>query len=175
MSECPTAVIVAKPKRQSWALEEAWDLAVASHPEGRAEATRFPGVILVYTPERDPYRFSVIAARGSRGFIQRIVPAEKCLTPRTPEDITKLVEAAFSSVLNLAAYKGVRLIASMRGRVKELLDVNDIINTALKAGVKLDRKGKAVVAVEGIDDIVIISAGITYQCGPSCLLVYLKR
>jgi hypothetical protein len=175
MPECPTAVIVAKPKRQSWALEEAWDLAVLAHPEGRAEATRFPGVILVYTPDRDAAHFSVIAARGERGFIQRIVPAEHCIEASSRREVLELVASAARKLASSLNVREVRLFFAVRGEGKRILGESDVVEALTRAGLTSSRKAKAALAVESVDNLFIVASGITYRCGNTCTLIYLKK
>ena len=171
MPECPTAVIVAKPKRQSWALEEAWDLAVLASPGGRAETTRFPGVILVYTPDRDPYRFSIVAARGERGFIQRIVPAQRCLIMPGRTEVLE----ALTSILSNVKSSSVRVVESLRGESKKVVGSGVALEALRHLGLAASRTSSTILAVEGVDSIVVASVGTTRRCGVGCTLVYLKR
>ncbi len=173
MPECPTAVIVAKPKRQSWALEEAWDLAVMAHPESRAEPSRFPGVILVYTPDGDSRRLSIMAARGERGFIQRIVPAEICIAGAEKNDVVNAVESIIGRKSALMGEGRLRLIVSVRGEGKRVVDKRAIEEIVASKNLRIDRNARVALAVESVDSLFVIALGITRSCGPSCLLVYL--
>ncbi len=172
MSECPAALIVAKPRRRSWALEEAWDLAVLADVNGYAVETRFPGVIAVYA-SIDPRAFSRIAYRTSKGFIQRIVPAVKCLNSPSREELGDAI-ASILAERGQGRGDGLRVIVSLRGEGKRIADDRLVYNLVRSLGLRVDKASRTVLDVESVDETFIVSAGITRPCGNSCIIVYVE-
>ncbi len=151
MPLCPAAVVVAKPGRVGWALEEAWDLAVLL--DGEARETGYPGVILVYSnlPRHEIVEKFRRALRQS--FIVRIVVPRVCGTVDSPPRVKPPVERA-------------RLIVALRGASKRV-PVEEIIVGRLVR----DRRSRYIVDVEGVDEIIMVSWGEARACGYDCTLV----
>ncbi len=150
MPECPSAVIVAKPGREAWALEEAWDLAVIV--SGRVEKTRFPGVMLLYSPLRGEKLVEALRRGPRNAFIKRIVVARACFRMGRVERLEGLPRRA-------------RLIVALRGSSKSM-DYRSVIGVDYN-----DRRSQLVIDVEGVDDVIIVSWGRALSCGYDCLLV----
>ncbi|BAA79062.2 hypothetical protein APE_0151.1 [Aeropyrum pernix K1] len=172
MSECPVALVVAQPRRHTWALEEAWDLAVSIDPEtSRAVETGYPGVILIYSGRAAPLDVARRAIAVELGFIQRVVPAVICGRIRESREAYSMFETALK-ILPAGVGK-VLFISSLRGSSKDMVDVARLSEILARAGLKPVKRGaQEVVDVEGVDDILIISPGIIRKCGLRCIVVY---
>ncbi|BAN89586.1 hypothetical protein [Aeropyrum camini] len=173
--ECPIALVVAQPRRHAWAVEEAWDLAVSIDAEtSRVLETGYPGVILIYSSRATPLDVARRAVAVELGFIQRLVPAVICRKIRGSSEAYDVVKAAL--LMLPPGTREVLFISSLRGSSKGFIDVTRIRGIMEAAGVKLVRRGaRGVVDVEGVDDILIASAGIIRRCGLRCTLVHPVR
>lgn len=170
MPERPTAVIVAQQGRHSWALEEAWDLAVSLDPDGgKVIETGFQGVFLVYASSSGPRDVSVAASRMEMGFISRVVPVVHCLQASTRDDVEEALEMVARGLEG-----PVRIIVSIRGVGKKIGGRSMVESVLRRVGLHLRKNSKYVIAVESIGDMFIISHGIMRRCGLGCIIVYFK-
>jgi len=149
--ECPTAVVVAKPGRARWALEEAWDLAVLLG--GRAEETGYPGVIVLRAPVSWGEAAAALARAPRNAFIARIVVPGACGSVESPPRVEAPPRA--------------RLIVALRGASKSL-DLAGLLGGRVPFN---DRRSPVVVDVEGLDRVVSVTVGRARSCGYGCLLV----
>ncbi len=173
LSICPSAVAVAKPKRARWSLDELWDL--AAYIGGRVVETRYVGVYLIFTDEVKGYEelasvFKEALALYKLSFTSRVVVSRSCVKARgEPGTIIADVKNALREALNDMGALTVRVIVSLRGEVKELLDRSMIESFIASLGRRLDRRSNDIIDVEGVDDMVIISWGRGNRCGYGCL------
>ena len=171
MPECPAAVAVAKPRRDSWLVEELYDTLFTGDPGARVVRTRFPGVLLVYS-SLEPARLVPLFRRVEHSFLQRLVPAQRCIAEASPGDPERLVEE-LARLLAAAEVKEAKLLAVMRGAGKEVYGGSRSLEQAMaRAGVKPSRRAhRYVVALESVDRLLVAAAGITRGCGLGCILV----
>jgi len=170
LPECPAAVAVAKPRRDSWLVEELYDTLFPGDPGARVERTRFPGVLLVYT-SLEPSRLVALIRRAEHGFLQRLVPAQRCIPNAAPGDPERLV-AELASLLAAGGVSQATLIASLRGEGKRLAGGRRSLEEAMaRAGVRPARRARHAVAVESVDTLIVAAAGITRGCGLGCTLI----
>ena len=171
LPQCPAAVAVAKPRRDTWLVEELYDTVFLGDPEARVERTRFPGVLLVYT-RLPPERLIPLFRRVEHSFLQRLVPAQRCVAQASPGDPERLVEE-LARLLASAGVGEARLIAVLRGEGKGLAAGRRALEEAmLRAGVRPARRAaRHAVAVESVDRLLVAAAGITRGCGMECLLI----
>ena len=163
MPPCPAAVVIAKPKRDKWCLEEAWDLAAVLG--GYVRSTPFPGVYLVMGSETNYKRTILDVVRDYRfSFASRLVVPKICASVEETD-----VESIIASRLASSRIRSpVRLIVALRGKSKKYIRKNIILN---KLNVKLDRSSSFIIDIEGVDDLVLASWGDAKKCGYGCLLV----
>jgi len=149
--ECPTAVIVAKPGRVRWALEEAWDLAVLL--EGSVEETPYAGVFVIRAPLSWRDAAGALARAPKSAFIARIVVPGACGSVDAPPRVEVPPRA--------------RLIVALRGASKTV-DLAALLGGRIPFNV---RRSHTVVDVEGVDRVVSVTVGRARSCGYGCLLV----
>lgn len=152
LPELVKAVIVTKPQREGWALEEAYDLLILADPSARIATTAFREVLLALSAV-SPHEISRIASRMEFSFISRIVPALAALRSRNREEVLEVMRRISGGALAGEM--------RLRGASKEILRGAPVAKAT--SGPRL--------FVEGVDDLFIISFGITKRCGLGCALV----
>lgn len=169
---CPAAVIVAKPKRTRWCLEEAWDLATVLGL--RVYETGNTGVFLLWgdSPHLSREGFLDSLRRYRFSFASRVVLSRACIR-LAGEDRDRIVEEAYSVIKKALSRVagGVRLIIALRGKSKGYLDEHAISDFIRASGLRVDRRGPYILDLEGFDNNIIVSWGRPRSCGYQCLLV----
>lgn len=152
LPELVRAVIVAKPQREGWAIEEAYDLLVPIDPSAQVVATRFRDV-LVALSSAPSQLISQAAARMEFSFVSRIVPSLVALRSERQEEVLEAMRRISPEALLVEA--------RLRGRSKEIMRGAPL--TEARRGLRL--------FLEGIDNLFVISYGITKRCGLGCTVV----
>ena len=164
---CPQGVAVSRPKRDSWLIEELLDTLVPEDPGARVEATRYPGVLLVYSSLR-PARLAKLVYSGYHSFMKRFVPSQFCSIASSVEDL----EAFLESSLSRAASGGrLRVMVSLRGVLKRLGGERAVRSLLSRLGYSITRDSSLVLAVESVDEVVVAALGNTRRCGPDCVTI----
>ena len=120
---------------------------------GEARETGYPGVIVIEAPRRPlpPEKFPKMA------FISRITVPLHCLQPPTRDGLLEALRGA---------PRRARVIYALRGETKQAW-IREIVESLVKA----DRRSQYVLALEGLDRVLMVSWGPRRSCGYGCLLV----
>jgi len=161
LSQCPTAVVVAKEKRWVWAREEAWDLAVLAG--GEVVESGYPGVLLI--TGGDPERVASILSSYRMSFISKITPRKECTVPE------RLLEALEEALEALDSEEPVDVRVNLRGRSKKMYDKGRILE-AVTGRLLVRRRARRAIVIEGFDDFVLFGWGLKRSCGYGCTFVW---
>ena len=164
---CPQGIAVSRPKRGSWLVEELLDTLVVEDPGARVEATKYPGVFLVYSSLR-PSRIAKLVYSGYHSFMKRFVPSQFC---GVVASIGELEQFLGSSLGSFIRGRDLRLMVTLRGLLKRLGGERTIRSLLLSLGCSITRKPELVLAVESIDEVVVAALGNTRRCGPDCVAI----
>ncbi|MCX8195916.1 MAG: hypothetical protein N3F67_02415 [Acidilobaceae archaeon] len=164
MPQLLKAIAVAKPQRESWLTEELYDLLLPLDEEARVERSSFRDVLLVISARLSAAQISAAALRQEFSFMARLVPALLIVKASRSEEVLEAIR-------RVAPRGPVRLMVSLRGRGKGVASEEAIAGSLRSAGVQLDRRAAEAIAVESVDELFVISYGITRKCGLSCTLL----
>ncbi|MEM1873190.1 MAG: hypothetical protein QXS85_05020 [Acidilobaceae archaeon] len=157
---------VSKPGREAWLYEELYDALVAASLSSRVESTRFKGVFLIYS-DASPREIAESIAEYKTHTATRVLLASMTLArPRREE-----LERAVRELLEASRVARVRLILKPRGLGEGLVSERDIASMLELLGARVDPGSRAVLAVESVDDLFLITLGTTRSCGFKCILV----
>jgi len=130
--------------------------------EAQVKETEFRGVYIVYSKAD-----AKVIARGFmkniHAFVKTVVPSLLCYDLNVTEtrDVIKVVACVLEGVP--------RLFARLRGSSRALT------NLLIEVGAEVVENPKGndkVVAVEGVNNLVLISLGTFKSCGPGCLVLF---
>lgn len=154
--ECPSAVATVKPGKETWAFEEAWDIAVEADPNGRVVETHFNGVFLVYA---DPVMLVRTLLRSTPAFIRRVVATTRCALVK---------EGGVGTVIDiLRPYAGrCAFNAHLRGESRALERILETLSTVRKTG-----EYNCTLHIEGVGVYILVAEGSVRDCGFGCSLV----
>ncbi|MCE4622796.1 MAG: hypothetical protein F7B19_05740 [Desulfurococcales archaeon] len=168
---CPTAIIISKPKRIQWCLEEAWD--IASYLGAEVHSTPYDGVFYLAAGigiRREELLNAIRTYKFS--FASRLVIVNTCISLENKDSNAVITEfSEYIEKLSESIPTPVRLISSLRGKSKQFLNDSLINNILLKNNIKIHRKSGYAIDVEGLDDFISISWGKIMSCGYRCILI----
>ena len=153
---CPAGVVTAKPGRERWAFEEAWDIAVEADPNGRVEETRFRGVYLVYA---DPLRLARLLLKASPAFIKSFIVSAKCI-PLDKGEPDRVLDALKNYADSCA------IEARLRGEARILAGILE--HSPLQ---RITGEYTCTVHIEGVDFYLLVAKGVARDCGFGCRLI----
>ncbi|MEN2999394.1 MAG: hypothetical protein ABDH61_02325 [Acidilobaceae archaeon] len=169
LSQLLKALAIAKPQRESWLLEELYDLLVPLDEDVKVERSGFRDVLLVLSARLQPREICRAAQLMEFSFMSRLVPGTKVARATRPEELYRALEPLLPSGRRL------KLMVSLRGRGKEVVREEELERYVSSRGNLLSRQSREVLVVESIGEVFVLSYGITHKCGLSCTLVVPKE
>ena len=171
MPVCPKVIVVSKPSKYAWMLEEVNDIIALLDVNARISDTSFPGVAMIYLESgSDAMKLiSGIASRARFAFVKRVVSGNYCFE----FDKTKLIQLIneFVDKLKSMGHDNVRLAMSLRGSPKKLVSAQEISSIILGSGLKLRKDSAYSISIESVGNLVLTGLCITRSCGFDCELL----